>query len=295
MFKKIIYLLLTILLGSFFIWSTYVKIESIDIYEISLVKQGLSTWNMSRFISRIFLAIELTIGVLLIFQYRLKKVTLPITIGFIIFLTLFLVGRLVFVGNEADCGCFGDFVKFSTLESIGKNMVLFLISFGLYKSTSLIEIEKLDYKKTLVTCFVLLLTSIIIYQPPINIYEEFSIDNFKKNDDFPLLANLSDDAYKGKSIVAFLSPNCGHCKHAAIKLKVLFDNKSEYNIYPVFGFGNDIIQSFMDDIGLKTTYTIIPKASFLQMTQGVFPQLYIVENGKIKAILNKREFLEENF
>ena len=293
--KKTALLLLSILLGTFFVWSTYVKIESIDIYEISLVKQGLSSWNMSRFISRIFLAVEFTIGLLLIFQYRLKRITLPVTIGFIIFLTLFLVGRLFFIGNEADCGCFGDAINFSTLESIGKNMILFLVSFALFKSNDIFEFQKWNFKKVLAISFILVLTSIIIYQPPINIYEEFSIDNFKKGEAFPDIEDLPNEVYNGKSIVAFLSPNCVHCKHAAIKLKVLSDMDSHYNIYPVFGFGKSDIESFMDDVDLQTPYIIIPKKPFLQMTQGSFPQIYVLEESKIKMILNKREFLEENF
>ena len=292
--KQITSLIITVLIGLFFIWSAYVKLISIDFYEITLVKQGLASWGYSRFISRIFLAIETTIGLLLIFQYRLKKITIPISFSFITLLTLFLLGRLLFVGNEDDCGCFGEAIKFTTVESLIKNIALLLLLFILWKNNVYISLNKWDYKKVVLSLFIVCTTSIVIYHPPVNIYKEFSVDGFKVADKFPIIDSLPSQAYEGKSIIALLSPTCKHCKHVAMKLKVMRDNNTDYKIYPVFGFGKSKIKYFMDKAEYKAEHYIIPKNDFLRLTQGAFPQVYILEDGKIKSILNKRRFLQEN-
>jgi len=293
--KQIVALILTLLIGLFFIWSAWVKIDSIVVYEITLVKQGLATWSTSRFITRVFLAIELSIGLLLIFQYRLKKITFPITISFITLMTLFLIGRFIFIGDDDDCGCFGEVLKFSTKESILKNIAISIILFILWKSNTIINFERWNYKKSLSILFFVTLTSIIIYQPPVNIYGELSVDSFKPNDAFPKIDSLPSEVYEGKSIVAFFSPNCSHCKHAAIKLKVMDGQGSDYKIYPVFGFGKESIGSFMDEVELKTPYILISKNDFLTLTEGIFPQIYVLEDGGIRFILNKRQFIKNDF
>lgn len=296
--KKIQYVLsfiVTFALGVFFIWSAVVKLNAIDIYEITLVKQGLASWNLSRFIARLFLALEMLLGVLLVFQYRLKKIVLPVTIGFVLFLTFFLVGRLLLVGNEDDCGCFGEALKFSTIESIIKNVSIIVLTYILWKNKNAINFQKWNYKVTLVLVYTIALISIVIYDPPINIYEEFSIDNFNKGDVFPDIAHLPEDALKGKSIIALFSPTCGHCKNAALKLQVMEQKGTKYKIYPLFGFGKDKIEDFILEVNLESPYYFIDKRDFLRLTQGVFPQIYIIEEGKITSILNKRKFLEKDF
>lgn len=296
--KKIQYVLsfiVTFALGVFFIWSTVVKLSAIDIYEITLVKQGLASWNLSRFIARLFLALEMLIGLLLVFQYRLKKVTLPFTIGFVVFLTFFLIGRLVLVGNEDDCGCFGEALKFSTVESIIKNIAIIVLAYVIWRNKNAVNFQKWNYKLTLTLVYTITLVSIVIYDPPINIYEEFSIDNFKQGDAFPEISNLPDNALKGKSIIALFSPTCGHCKNAALKLQVMEQKGTKYKIYPLFGFGKDRIEDFMLEVNLESSYYFIDKRDFLRLTQGVFPQIYILEEGRITSILNKRKFLEQDF
>ena len=69
---------------------------------------------------------------------------------------------------------------------------------------------------------------------------------------------------------------------------------NDYKIYPVFGFGKNKVESFMNNTELKSKYSYIPKKDFLRLTQGVFPQVYILEDGRIMSIMNKRIFLKEN-
>jgi len=72
------------------------------------------------------------------------------------------------------------------------------------------------------------------------------------------------------------------------------EHGSDYKIYPVFGFGKEDISSFMNEVGLNLPYNYISKKDFLVLTQGIFPQIYIIEDGKIVSILNKRQFIKKN-
>jgi len=291
--KKIGISLLLILLGANFIASGVTKFLAINVYEIMLVKQHLATWDTMRFISRLIISFEIALGILLIAHYRLTfllKITLYLLLVFSIFLSL----QILLGTSLENCFCFGETWQLSTNQSLLKNAVLILITLLALKSEPYITFNRFKRRYIIGGIFFLSLTSIIILYPPINIYEEFSIDTFAEGDAFPSVDELPEEVYKGKSIVLFLSATCLHCEQVALKSAILEkQNSLDYNIYPVFGFGMEGVDIFRKKTDLQTPPIFINKRDFLKFTKGVFPQVYILDNGNIKSVLNKREFLEK--
>lgn len=290
MIKKIINTILIVTLGLTFVFSGVTKYLSIDIYEILLVKQGLSSWELTRFVSRLIIAFEITLGLLLLFHYR-TKFLLKASLIILAVMSAFLGIQIVLGVQPENCFCFGDTLELNNTESILKNGILIFIAFIAFKGGPLFEIHKWGKWIVIGSSFFIVLTTVVILYPPINIYEEFSIDDFKRGDEFPKVSELPGDVYEGKVILAFLSPTCKHCELVAMKLAII-DEKVPYKIYPIFGFAESKIEGFKEKTGLKTESIIINKQDFLKFTKGVFPQIYLLENGKVESIFNKRLFME---
>ena len=89
------------------------------------------TWV--QWLTRILVAAELVLGLALLQNKWFKKIVLPATLGMLVLFTihLFYEGfRQVNGFTEGNCGCFGDVLPMTNLESIIKNLIGMLI--GIY-------------------------------------------------------------------------------------------------------------------------------------------------------------------
>jgi len=128
MIKKIVFSVLSILLGLVFILSGLTKLYPIELFELTFIDLGVGTWKTAPFISRLFIAMEFFLGIMLIFNIRLKKFTLKATLGLIIAFTIYLFIQMYFEGNKGNCKCFGNFLVMTPLESIIKNLAMIAVA-----------------------------------------------------------------------------------------------------------------------------------------------------------------------
>jgi hypothetical protein len=85
-----------------------------------------------QWLTRILVAVELVLGLALLQNKWFKKIVLPATLGMLVLFTihLFYEGfRQVNGFTEGNCGCFGDVLPMTNLESIIKNVIGMLIGF----------------------------------------------------------------------------------------------------------------------------------------------------------------------
>lgn len=126
---------LRILLGLVFVVSGFVKAVdpigfSYKLEEYFYVFGLTSISHTSLTLSILFCYIEILLGITLIFKVLIK---LTLT-GYFILLVLF--GFLTFYSAYfdvvKDCGCFGDFIKFSPWQSFFKDLILLIVALVLY-------------------------------------------------------------------------------------------------------------------------------------------------------------------
>jgi len=122
--KKILSILLSISIGLLFIFSAITKLIPMEPFEYQFVDIGVASWKTAPYIARIFIGIEFFIGFLLILNIALKKFTLKVSIAFLVFLTGYLIYKIIIDGNAGSCGCFGEALPMSPLEGIIKNVIL---------------------------------------------------------------------------------------------------------------------------------------------------------------------------
>lgn len=293
MIKRVGVSTIVFLIGIVYVYSAISKYQVLDIYEISLVEQKIAGWSYTRFLARLIIGFELALGLLLIFHYRLKTL-LKINIVILSIFSLLLAIQILLGTELENCFCFGENFQLTNTESILKNGILIIFSILALKFDSVFEIKKGHFLLITFSTFLLTTSTICILYPPINIYEEFNIDTFKTGDEFPKLDSLPNSIYRSPTILALLSPKCGHCYQAALKLSILEKTNTKYEIVPVFGFGRENIDEFILETKVSSKWYMIDKKDFLKLTKGRFPQIYILENGKIVEVLNKRKFIEKN-
>jgi hypothetical protein len=299
--KRIIAITLSIIVGSIFIYSGYTKLfPVIETFEFTFVELGIANWYTAPFIARLFLGLEFFVGCLLILNYQLKKITIPITIILLSFFTIYLIIQIFVSGNNGNCGCFGEHLKMSPLQAIIKNAIMFGLLFIVY---FIYEGWKIKYNSLLLS-FVgvtLILTPFIINPIDYN----YTSNNLDEKVNYPLALNLlfqpedsskveipKVDIRKGNHVVAFLSLKCPHCKIAAKKFRLIKKNNPQISIYFILNGQKSDYSNFIEETKADNIpYSFCLGKTFVKLASFRLPRIYYLDNG---IVLRKVDYLELN-
>jgi len=117
----------------------------------------------TQILSRVLIAVELTLGVAILVDKWVKKLTLPALFGTLLLFTIHLFYEGITSDKgfvEGNCGCFGDVLPMNNLESIIKNIVAMVAAVFIYvklKSEDKIAVWSSPVVIGLVTLLTLLL------------------------------------------------------------------------------------------------------------------------------------------
>ena len=299
--KRIIAITLSIIVGSIFIYSGYTKLfPVIETFEFTFVELGIANWYTAPFIARLFLGLEFFVGCLLILNYQLKKITIPITIILLSFFTIYLIIQIFVSGNNGNCGCFGEHLKMTPLQAIIKNAIMFGLLFIVY---FIYEGWKIKYNSLLLSSVgvTLILTPFIINPIDYN----YTSNNLDEKVNYPLALNLlfqpedsskveipKVDIRKGNHVVAFLSLKCPHCKIAAKKFRLIKKNNPQISIYFILNGQKSDYSNFIEETKADNIpYSFCLGKTFVKLASFRLPRIYYLNNG---IVLRKVDYLELN-
>lgn len=109
-------------------------------------------------IAILIIASEMILGFALLFLYQMR-ITSWALLGLILFFTV-LTFYTAITGNPKDCGCFGDFMKLTPWQSFGKDVILSMMIFVIFKERNNFESKFNDWKGSLI---IFSLSSIVFY------------------------------------------------------------------------------------------------------------------------------------
>ena len=208
MIKNILSWLIRILIAALFLVSAYAKVYpepsayfSITTFEAKqLVPLGFDPFIAALF-SRFLIALEFTLGILLLFPFQLKRVVVPSTIGILAFFSTHLAIQIILTGNVGNCGCFGALLEMTPLEAIIKNLIAILFLVLLF---FLLKKERFQWSGVLyyVPVFFFFMSVLFVYIP-IKKAPKQSMSEFSESLPF------ADD---GKVLLCFFAPGCDHCR-----------------------------------------------------------------------------------
>lgn len=294
-------ILISIALGLVFIYSGYTKIDPvIEPFEFTFVDIGIGNWYTAPVIARLLIGLEFFIGFLLIVNYNLKRFTLPLTIGLLLFFSIYLVLQIVFSGNNGNCGCFGEHLKMTPLQAIIKNVVMIGLAIPVYM---LWDGWKIKYTKMFnaFTGLTILLLPFILN--PIDY--TYTSNNLDEKVNYPLELNVlyqpeepdkveipKVDLRKGKHVLAFMSLTCPHCRIAAKKFRLIKKNNPELPIYFVLNGDKEKLKPFMEDTKADNIpYTFALGKAFVQLSGTNLPRIYYLNNS---IVVKKVDYFELN-
>ncbi|MEW6508924.1 MAG: MauE/DoxX family redox-associated membrane protein [Bacteroidota bacterium] len=275
-------ILLRLLLAATFLLSAYSKIILPGSIEIILIDQGIITDRAAAaYVVRLFIGLELAIGLLFVFPYYLKSITIPLTWGLLFFFTGYLSYTGFVLGDKNNCGCFGELIKMTPLESIIKNIFLLILSFLLFYKT------KDDRRKIILPLSIILISFPIIFLiSPVRDVSEFK---FSKYIYFEGKGRV--DLSSSNILLGVFGLDCEHCQQTATLLAdIKRENTSLPEIYVLFfSEGNTTVEQFNTITYSSFPYHMIDAGDFFNLIGSQPPRIYWLKEGNIE------KFWDNNF
>jgi hypothetical protein len=293
---KLIKFIVSILIGSLFIFSGILKLFPIEMLELDLgYHTGMPEW-LSMIVARLLIGFELVLGFLLIIRFQERR-TLKWAGAVLVFFSFYLIYLMIQFPGQDNCGCMGMIAPMSPLQSLLKNFgMLGLIVFLLAIKHSDIHPFLLRLQKGLIV-FVAVGVSLPFVLNTIDWSKDEMRNSFQQSIQQNVLKGLKQKE-KGTFVLAYISPHCIYCKMLARKWEWFKSrNQFETPMHVVF-MGQKIetdIQEFLDQTGLSvSSYSDMNDVDFIQKTHGSLPSIYVVQEGIVVQKDNFISFNERN-
>lgn len=284
--KPLIGTIFRILIGLVFILSAVLKYLSIEAVELFFFDHKLLPWVVTTFASRLLIAFEAIIGLMLVIGIY-PKVTKILTFVSLIGFTLYLfIKPLIFDVSQENCFCFGDKIQLSDTQTIVKNIILILMAFTL----SWAKAWKPKYRKYILTGLIVLVLGVsFVVKPPdfiqAKIYKhsvEINTDVFEYVKQLDNVKALNID--KGRKVVCWYGTGCRYCKRAAKKIDIIIDrhNLNKEDFVEIFGGQEKPLLEFYKESGTEPlNKAFIPVIPFINTTGGLMPVIFLLEDGEV--------------
>ncbi len=125
--KKIISIFLSVLVGIVFVISAISKLPSLEQFGWTITETTFLNWTTAEWSARILIGMEFFLGLIFIFQINIKKIAIPVSLFLLAVFTIYLSLVMKSYGAHGNCGCFGEWIPMTPLQSIVKNIVLIIL------------------------------------------------------------------------------------------------------------------------------------------------------------------------
>ncbi len=325
--------LFRLVIGVLFIFSAVSKLFPVEAFDFTLVSQGITSWQIAPYLSRIIISIELSIGISFLIGKNLKKLFIPAAVVLLIIFSVHLIFQVVISGNSGDCGCFGNLLPMSNLAALIKNIFLLIILLYLYKTWN--EEDRIHLIRPVViflafAAAIFLVFQVKAYNVPVNSFSselrepgnpgtsKNQINDNRLNDtntdkqktakseirDYKKTASPFSEFDKfsngkkvnlndGEKILAFFSLECEDCMNTAKKIAALNKKLNLPPIYILFLGQQDQVQNFFQFAGKEYPYKIIPPQTFFPFIKDFPPRVILLYKGNIIGDWNYNSFSDD--
>lgn len=284
--KKTI-LVTRIVLGILFIFSAVSKLYPTPIDGLVLFEENqlypIGIIDMAPYFSRLLVAFELLLGMGFIIPFMKLKWHYLVSFSLLGVFSIYLLVQAI-NGVQDNCGCFGELVSMTPLESLIKNILMLgAVAYLFYKDEDSIRTFNLFVPLSLFFGLTLSLT----FLAPISIINQTKSELKAKS----IYGEIDPIFDYGNNLICFFDPNCGHCMEVCKKLQDhMNQNKTEYNVYIVFkgGKGQDMIDGFMQETKTTFKYRVVASKDLMKYRfkndELKLPSLVLLNNGKVNKI-----------
>lgn len=294
-----------IIISLLFLVSAYAKVYhepsayfSITTFEAKqLVPLGFSS-EISSYLSRILIALEFAIGVLILLPFYLKRIVIPLTIFVLAAFCVHLALQIYLTGNSGNCGCFGTLLPMTPLEAILKNIfaigLLIILNKLLSKDKS--KSVEIFYGFLIYLFFVIGIMALV----PIKNSSNVTIDsNYQIQEDLVLegpkqmkseFGQTLPFADKGRLILCFFAPGCDHCRAAVRSIDSLSKIVEDFPKVEIVFMDEEVdkIPEFFEYAGSEYHYIVLDISTFYDVLtwERDTPGIFYMWNGNILKEFN---------
>lgn len=284
-------MILLLAMAAVFLFSGISKLYAFEPFVWNIMDAGISGFSTASVAARLFIGLELLLGLFLTAHLFLRSFTYPAIIGLLVLFTVYLIILIFRQGNSGDCGCFGEAYSMRPSEAIVKNIImigatiLLMIIYPVRPYKNAEWIAAVSGMAALVVPFIFFPlsqdTKPTVVHEPVNLtplYHSSHPENVKPE----------VDLRRGKHIIAFMSLTCPHCKKAAFSLQVIHRRYPDLPIFMVLN-GNPL---FLEDFFRETHSEKVPHILFrgpeeFQSMAGMYvPAIYWINNSVIERKSN---------
>ena len=252
---KNITLISRLLISGLFLLSAIAKLYPTPLYGITkvfeegqLIPMGFSE-DFAPFLSRLIIAFEFFIAFAILQTHYIKKLIIPSTILLLIIFNVDLALD-IFVGNDENCGCFGQLIPMTPTEAFIKNIFTILLLIFIYRNVN-------DKKES---SFLLLLNGYLIFS--VLMFSLLPIATNSSSKQISSYSSYVDEAFninEGKKILCFFDAGCEHCMDAAKSLTEIASNSTEFpDVHIIFSDTEEgKIPDFLKYSGKEYSYQIM--------------------------------------
>tara|TARA_B100001093_G_scaffold466903_1_gene485689 strand:- start:4 stop:930 length:927 start_codon:yes stop_codon:yes gene_type:complete len=252
---KNITLISRLLISGLFLLSAIAKLYPTPLYGITkvfeegqLIPMGFSE-DFAPFLSRLIIAFEFFIAFAILQTHYIKKLIIPSTILLLIIFNVDLALD-IFVGNDENCGCFGQLIPMTPTEAFIKNIFTILLLIFIYRNVN-------DKKES---SFLLLLNGYLIIS--VLMFSLLPIATNSSSKQISSYSSYVDEAFninEGKKILCFFDAGCEHCMDAAKSLTEIASNSTEFpDVHIIFSDTEEgKIPDFIKYSGKEYSYQIM--------------------------------------
>ena len=252
---KNITLISRLLISALFLLSAIAKLYPTPLYGITkvfeegqLIPMGFSE-DFAPFLSRLIIGFEFFIAFAILQTHYIKKLIIPSTILLLIIFNVDLALD-IFVGNDENCGCFGQLIPMTPSEAFIKNIFTILLLIFIYRNVN----DKKESNFLLLLNGYLIISVLMFSLLPIatnSSSKQISSYSTYVNEDF----NIND----GKKILCFFDAGCEHCMDAAKSLTEIANNSIEFpDVHIIFSDTEEgKIPDFLKYSGKEYSYQIM--------------------------------------
>jgi len=250
-FQALILSLLSVLTGAVFIFSALSKIPTLEQFGWTIVETTFLNWTAAEWFARLLIGLELFLGLLFIAHVRLRKIAIPLSLGVLVIFTLYLLLVISQQGNHGNCGCFGEVVAMTPLQSVYKNLALIgviLLLIRLHREWTF------PYQNLVLLLLLLLCLGLpVAFNPPESIYLYEKKPDL--NQPIPLSILYQSDKNpppsielrRGKHIITFMSLTCEYCRKAAKRMRIMKEKHPELPFYAILNGDSSNMDDFFKD------------------------------------------------
>jgi hypothetical protein len=284
---RILLIILSVATGALFIYSAYTKVRPIQSFEYTLVDNARLPWLLAAVAARFFIGLEAGLGLLIALQLLgARKWVLKLAIAVLIVFSGYLIFLWIRVGNNVNCGCFGEAIWMNASTSLIKNAVLLIILAVLNRYHHGWPYRRLNIAPPLLLIGMIIVAYVIYPVPPAGA-DWLGKKKYQLNLTYLYAPGKADkptmDLAHGKHILAFFSASCPHCRMAAYKMHLMKEEDTTLPIFMIIGGTSSLTDFWKASNAHNIPYCRLAVEPFLKYTGGVFPTILWLDNDTVVA------------